>query len=215
MAAREKSSRAKRDPAGAKARILKAGIAEFGSKGFGGARTAAIARRAKCNIRMLYHYFGGKEALYLVCLERVYSQIRDEERKLNVQQMEPVEAITALVQFTFDHMRNNPDFVRMAGVENTQNGRFIKKLPILASAANELIESISEILERGREQALFRGDIDAFQLYVSILSLSYVHLSNRYTLAITYGRDLADADWLEARRRHVCDMVLSYVKRPA
>ena len=111
---------------------------------------------------MLYHYFGGKQELYLACLERVYSRIRAEERNLNLKELEPLEAIERLVQFTFDHMRNNPDFVRMAGVENTQGGSFIKKLPLVANAAVDLIETIEVILERGAGAGLFRKDIDAF-----------------------------------------------------
>ena len=49
------------------------------------------------------------------------------------------------------------------------------------------------------------------QLYVSILSLSYLHLSNRYTLSFTYETDLADPDWIARRRTHVTEMVLSYL----
>lgn len=201
----------KRDAAATKERILRAGIAEFGAKGYGGARTAVVAKRAKCNIRMLYHYFGGKQALYLACLDRVYLKIREEEQTLELKSLEPMEAIRRLVEFTFDHMRSHPDFVRMAGVENTQRGAFIKKLPHVANAAASLIASIEKILSRGVEAGIMREGLDAFQLYISILSLSYLHLSNRYTLSITYGRDLADKAWLDSRRAHVCDMVESYV----
>lgn len=212
MAQDETKPKAKRDPAATKERILRASMAEFGTKGYGGARTAGIAKRARCNIRMLYHYFGSKEDLYLACLERVYSHIRAEEQTLRLLELEPRDAIERLVQFTFDHMHRNPDFVRIAGVENTQRGRFIKRLPVVANAANELVETIREILRRGAKQGSLRDDIDSFQLYVSILSLCYLHLSNRYTLSVTYGRDMAQPEWLEARRRHVCDMVLSYVR---
>ena len=204
----------KRDPAATKERILRAGMAEFGAKGYGSARTATIAKRAKCNIRMLYHYFGSKQDLYLACLDRVYTHIRAEEQKLNLRQLEPLDAIRRLVQFTFDHMRDNPDFVRIAGVENTQGGRFIKKLPLVASAANDLIETIEEILHRGVREKSLRAGIDAFQLYISILSLSYLHLSNRHTLSVTYDRDTLDPSWLAARRSHVCDLILAYVKQP-
>lgn len=202
----------KRDPAATKERILRAGMAEFGAKGYGGARTEAIAKRAKCNIRMLYHYFGGKQALYIACLDRVYSHIRAEEHKLNLSQHEPLAAIERLVQFTFDHMRSNPDFVRIAGVENTQRGKFINQLPLVANAAADLIETIEEILQRGAGTNVLHSGIDAFQLYISILSLSYLHLSNRYTLSATYGRDVTSADWLNARRDHVCDLILAYVE---
>jgi AcrR family transcriptional regulator len=203
----------KRDAAATKERILQAGIAEFGAQGYGGARMETIARRAKCNIRMLYHYFGDKKALYLASLERVYSRIREEERKLNLQELGPIEAIQRLVEFTFDHMRNNPEFVRIAGVENTQRGKFIKKIRPVANAAVDLIVTIDDILKRGARAKILRDDIDAFQLYISILSMSYLHLSNCFTLSATYGRDVADAAWLDARRDHVADMIISYVQK--
>ena len=73
MTVAEEKQNIRRDAVATKARILKAGLAEFGAKGYGGARTDGIAKRAKCNVRMLYHYFGGKQGLYLACLEKVYS----------------------------------------------------------------------------------------------------------------------------------------------
>ena len=211
MAKETEKPKTKRDPAATKERILKAGLAEFGAKGFGGARTAQIAKRAKCNNRMLYHYFGGKQGLYLACLDRVYLKIRQEEQKLDLTALEPIDGIRRLVEFTFDHMQNNPDFVRLAGVENTQQGRFVKMLPQVANAAAHLIETIDLLLKKGVKQKCIRKKLDAFQLYVSILALSYLHLSNRHTLSTTYGRNLSDDIWLRQRREHVCDMVLSYV----
>ena len=59
---------ASRDPEGTKAAILAAATREFTDKGFGGARIDAIAAHAKINKRMLYHYYGGKEALYVAVL---------------------------------------------------------------------------------------------------------------------------------------------------
>lgn len=200
----------RRDAAATKARILKAGLAEFGAKGYGGARTEGIAKRAKCNIRMLYHYFGGKEGLYLACLEQVYFRIREEEQKLNLADLPPKDALIKLVHFTFDHMRKHPDFVHMAVAENTMRGKFVKKLPLVAKAAGTLIHSVQDILTRGERDCGFREGVDALQLYTSVLSLSYLHLSNRHTLSITYGRDMAEAAWLDARRDHVTQMILSY-----
>jgi TetR/AcrR family transcriptional regulator len=203
----------KRDPAVTKERLLKAGLEDFGSKGYGGARTEGIAKNAGCNIRMLYHYFGSKKGLYLACLERVYTKIRASERELNLRDCAPVDAITKLVEFTYDHMLNNKDFVQLAIIENTQRGRFLKKLDPLPNAASGLISTIEEILSRGTAEGVFRSDVDAVQLYISILSLSYLHLSNRHTLSVTYEQDLGDADWLSARRSHVVDMVTAYLCR--
>ena len=208
----DEQAKTKRDPTATKERILRAGLAEFGSKGFGGARTAAIAKRAECNIRMLYHYFGGKQDLYLACLDQIYSGIRAEEQTLNLQILDPVEAIRHLVLFTFDHVRANPDFINIASVENAQNGRMIKKLPHLAGSTSNLFDTIDDILKRGRDAKVLRDGIDATQLYVSIVSMTCLHLTNHHTLSYIYGRDLTDIEWVDTRRDHVCDMVLAYVK---
>ena len=106
-------------------------------------------------------------------------------------------------------MQANPDFVNLAGIENTHRGKFVKKLPKVANAAAHLIETIDGVLQRGVDEGDFRHREDAFQLYVSILALSYVHLSNRHTLSITYGRDLSDREWLAERRIHACRVILS------
>ena len=71
--ARKKSSggRRKRDSALTKESILQAATYEFCRNGLGGARVDAIAHRAKANMRLLYHYFGDKNGLYLAALEHV------------------------------------------------------------------------------------------------------------------------------------------------
>ena len=53
-----------RDPVRTRHRILEAAFKEFAEKGFAGARVDSIARRARINKRMLYHYFGDKEGLW-------------------------------------------------------------------------------------------------------------------------------------------------------
>lgn len=59
-----------RDRERTQGRILDAALAEFAAKGFAGARVDAIARRARINKAMLYHYFGSKEALFRAILNR-------------------------------------------------------------------------------------------------------------------------------------------------
>ena len=51
-----------RDPAGTRARILAAATREFARHGLGGARVDRIAASADANKRMLYYYFGDKDA---------------------------------------------------------------------------------------------------------------------------------------------------------
>ena len=64
----KRQNTATRDPDRTRRRILAAALAEFSAHGFAGARVDTIARRARGNKRMLYHYFGNKEALFTAVL---------------------------------------------------------------------------------------------------------------------------------------------------
>jgi len=61
---KEREPERTRDPERTRSRILAAALREFAAKGFAGARVDAIARRARVNKRMLYHYFGDKRGLF-------------------------------------------------------------------------------------------------------------------------------------------------------
>ena len=59
-----------RDPKRTRERILAAALREFSTKGLAGARVDRIARRARINKRMLYHYFGNKDGLFREIMRR-------------------------------------------------------------------------------------------------------------------------------------------------
>ena len=201
----------KRNAAATRQRLLEAALAEFCDKGFGSARTVAIAERANCNIRMLYHYFGSKEGIYLAALELVYARLRKSEEQLDLLHLEPAAGMAALVEFTFDHMISHQEFIGMIGIENIQRGRFLRRSKSVPQGAMPLVKSIETLLRQGQKQGIFRKNVEPIQLYVSILSLSYVHISNKYTLSITFGQNLSDEKWLSARRKHVLEMVMGYL----
>src|SRR5512142_2209355 len=87
-----------RDPEANRARILAAATAEFAAHGLGGARVDRIAAEAGANKRMLYYYFGNKEALFCAVLEAAYADIRAAELKLSLLDAPPEESVRRLVE---------------------------------------------------------------------------------------------------------------------
>ena len=101
-------------PEANRARILKAAIDEFASRGFKGASMDAIASRTHTTRAMINYYFGGKEQVYLAVLEQVYSEIREAEGELDLEHLPPVQAIRRIVEFTYQYYLAHQYFVRMA-----------------------------------------------------------------------------------------------------
>src|SRR6202163_102443 len=100
-------------PTDSRGRLLQAATDECARNGLLGARVDVIARRAKINKQLIYHYFGGKEQLYVAVLEHVYADIRGKERALHLPDSDPLTAMRTLVGFTFDYVSQNRAFVRL------------------------------------------------------------------------------------------------------
>jgi TetR/AcrR family transcriptional regulator len=68
------------------------------------------------------------------------------------------------------------------------------------------------ILVRGAEQGVFRSDIDPMQTWISIAAVSYFYFSNIYTLSTIFRQDFDNRVARAKRRRHVLDLILSYLR---
>jgi AcrR family transcriptional regulator len=204
-----------RDAARTQAEILSVAVSEFANHGFHGARVERITKAAKCNSRMIYHYFGSKEQLYLAALDSVYAAIRNQESKLNFETGDPVHTARQLVEFTFDYFADNATFVKMTRNENLLNGKYIKRSHMIRNMSQPLIASIEALIERGFASGAFQRKPDPVQLYLSIVALSAHHLNNAATLGTVVGQDLSDRDWMAERRKHAVDLILSYLKPDA
>jgi AcrR family transcriptional regulator len=188
-----------RDPDATRKRILKAAKAEFARKGLGGARIDDIAARAKSNKRMLYHYFGNKEELFRITLEDAYAEIREAEAQLAIEKDDPITALKRLVRFTWSYYLDNPEFITLVNSENLHKARHIKGSKRFNELSRPFVGRMQALLKRGAEQGLFRNDLDPVQVNITIAAIGYYYLTNRFTGAIVFERDLMDKRALEQR----------------
>ncbi len=200
-----------RDPIATREAILLGATQEFAEHGLGGARVDRIAERADINKRMLYYYFGDKDSLFLAVLERAYERIRAEEKLLNLTLVEPPEAIRRLVTFTWNYYIEHPEFPTLLNSENLHQARHLKESVLVRKIHSPFVETIAEVLERGRKSGVFRAGVDPVQLYISIASISYFYLSNNYTLSAIFGRDLLSEKAKSERLSHMTELVLGYL----
>ncbi len=193
-------------------RILDAALVEFAANGLAGARVDEIALRSGANKRMLYAHFGSKEELWLVVLEHAYAAKRAEERALEVEHLPPEEAMARLVRFNLRYTAAHPEFVALLNQENIHRAAYLKRSAEVPAMYSPLLENLRAVLKRGEETGRFRRGVDALQLYVTMLGLGHFWVANRHTLSTIFGEDLGTEAALEARERHVIEVVLGYLR---
>ncbi len=203
-----------RDPDETQRRIMAAAKVEFAKNGLGGARVDVIAARAKSNKRMMYHYFGNKEKLFQLVLEDAYGAFREAEAALALDSEEPMTALRKLVNFNWAYFLTNPEFITLVNSENLHRARHIKNSKRIEDMSRPFVGRMSQLLQRGVEAGLFRKNLDAVQVSITIASVAYYYLTNRFTAAIVFERDMMTETALRARLDFNTDSILRIVCTP-
>jgi AcrR family transcriptional regulator len=203
-----------RNPDDTKRRILAAAKVEFAKKGLGGARVDDIAARAKANKRMMYHYFGNKDDLFAHVVEDAYAEFREREAALELDALDPVAAIKALIAFIWKYFLDNPEFITLVNSENLHKARHIKKSQRMQEMSRSFVGRMQNLLERGAKAGLFRKGLDPVQVNISIAAVGYYYLTNRFTGSIVFERDLMAAEALAARLKFNTQTILRMICTP-
>ncbi len=193
--------------------ILLAARDEFALLGLGGARVDQIAERAGVNKKLIYHYFADKDDKFRAVMEEAYGDIRRAEQALRLTDLPPAEAIRRLTEFTWNYYLAHPEFLTLLNSENLHQARHVRSSTRARTLNSPLIQTLAEVLERGRAEGVFRSGVDPLQLYISIAGLSYFYLSNRHTLAAIFDRDLMSAAARAERLAHAVEVVLGYLAK--
>ncbi len=192
--------------------ILDAAMEEFAAKGLSGARVDAIAARTRTTKPMIYYHFGSKEKLYAAVMEEAYGGVRSKEQGLHLDELPTEEALRRLVEVTFDHHAEHPEYVRLVTVENIEMGRHITGRKSLIERNAIAIETVRDLLRRGEAEGTFRSGINPWHLHFLISSYCFMRVSNRYSWRAVFDMDLWDEADVPAQREMIVDAILRYVR---
>ena len=210
---RAKAAPRTNDPERTRADIIEVATHEFSEKGLAGARIDVIAEAMRTSKRMIYYYFGSKEALYVAVLEEAYRRIRHIEADLHLEDLAPEDALRKLVGFTVDYQLANPDFIRLVMNENIHRGEFLGQSKMIQTLNVPAINAVRQVYERGLKARVFRSGIDPVDLHMSISALSFFNVSNRHTFSLIFKRDLESPAAIVARRDSIIEMVVRFVRK--
>lgn len=200
-----------RDAERTRAEIIEVATREFADKGYAGARVDEIAAKISTTKRMIYYYFGNKEQLYVEVLEHAYAGIRAIEQKLDVEHLDPVDAMRQLAELTFDHHESHPDFIRLVSIENIHRAEHIARSTVLSGLANPALDVLARILDRGRAAGVFRDGVDPLDIHMVISAFCVFRIANRHTFNAIFKRDMLDPGRRDGYRTMLGELVLDYL----
>ena len=191
--------------------ILRAATKVFAKHGFAGGRVEMISTAAKSCDRMIYYYFGSKQALFVAVIEDTYRRFNEAEQALALDASQPRQALSELIRFVWRYYQKNPEFIALLNTENLLRGRHLGQRPTVREYSSPVIAITDSVLRSGAAQGLFRPALSARDVYLMIASMAYFYLSNRYTLSSFLGENLEAPEALAHWEAFVIDAVLRTV----
>ena len=178
-----------RNPERTRERILAAALKEFSAKGFAGARVDFIARRAAINKRMLYHYFGNKEALFKAVLRRKISERQTWAETLSG---DPAESLT----FWFEAACKDADWVRLLEWEALQGDRHK-----LIDAKNRRTATAGGLLRvrQRQKRGQITAEFDPRHVMLAMRSLTMFPAAFPQLTRLIMGRPVSDPRFQQER----------------
>ncbi|HEX2441452.1 MAG TPA: hypothetical protein VHT71_24290 [Methylomirabilota bacterium] len=103
--------------------------------------------------------------------------------------------------------------VRLVVAENQAKGRHLRRSRAMRSLNRSIVDTLRRVLARGQREGTFRRGLDAVEVHKAIAALGMFNVTNRYTFAAIFQRDMGARGDVAGRRAVVTDMVLRYLQR--
>jgi len=180
-----------RDPARTRERLLRAARREFVAKGFAGARVDAIAGAAAVNKRMLYHYFGDKEALYRAVLREGIAT------NLDLVAAAPADP-DELLPFLFTRVLQRADGIRLLQWEALGAGG---RKPVAEEERRKAWVEGAERLRDAQRAGRLHRDLDAEYLVLALMALTIFPQAFPQVVHMVTGARPSDPEFRERQVR--------------
>jgi len=182
-------------------RIIRAAAREFSAHGLAGARTEAIARRARVNKAMLYYYFKSKDDLYAAVLEKVAKKVMENNLVALRRECSEGERLLRVVLNHFDRILTQREFQNLMQQEMVRFHKGEGALPILAEHIfRPMMAELEKIVRAGmRKGELCRGDW--MQIIYAALGANVFYFLSAPLMRMMTAIDPFSTAALESRRK--------------
>ncbi len=148
-------------------RLWAAARTEFSSRGYHGARVQGIAKRAGCNVALLYRHWASKRALYIEILKAIW---QDGAKEI-ASQLETSSGARGVVSAYLETRMKDPEASQIVIRELLDGGPFLRE--IIASDPTVVLpmRQVAEVMRRGNGHAL-RAGVDPEMAVLAVAGLA-------------------------------------------
>lgn len=194
--------------------IIENATKEFASHGLEGARIDRIAQAAGVTKRLVYHYFGSIQKLYVAALEQKSEAAFAEILAVDFDSLPPIQALRSLLEIIFDQYRSSPDLIKLLIDQNMQECVQAEDNRSLRRGGESLVAICARLIARGQASNELRKDIDLRKwLAFAFVTLTGCLTMGR-TLAVVFGHDPTTPEALEEWRHEVISNLINTLKVP-
>lgn len=195
--------------------ILQAAEEEFLLKGYSGAKTTSIAKKAGVTHAMLHYYYRTKENLFQKVFQQKAQMIGDAFEIILDENRPFEELLRAFVERHFDFVMSNPGLINFVYNEirvNEENGLLLRE--VLRSKINYIAGRFGNIIKKETLKGTIR-EINPLDLFLNIVTLN---LSSSIFFSIA-GEFILDKKFedeemlLEKRKENNVQLILNSLKK--
>lgn len=187
---------------GIAARLWDAARIEFSQRGYHGARVQGIARRAGCNVALLYRHWASKKALYVDLLRSTWQAQGREVAAL----LESGAGARAVVSAYLDAMLRDPVGSQILVREFLDGGPYLNQLIEGEPSLTEWIrETASRLTLAGDGDApMLRSGLDPMMVVLTIAGVAALLSSVHQATRLFVDRPLSPEEW----RTHLHELLV-------
>jgi AcrR family transcriptional regulator len=190
-------------------RLWAASRQEFAARGYAGARVQAIAKRAGCNVALLYRHLGSKDHIYSTLLKDIWQEV---SRPVLEMAQARIDDAPFVVASYFDALARDPEGAQILVREWLDGAPFMVRLFEKDGSSLEMVRlAMRQVITTGIDHGTLRPDIDPELAGVSVGALTAFIAAAHPAATIFLQRPVSASDW----RDHLLDLFMhGLVRRP-
>lgn len=191
--------------------ILSAAERLFAERGYEATSLSDVGRAAGVSRATPGYFFGSKADLHRAVMDRCFEEVREAVRsgreRARRSGLGPEAILAGAVSDYVDFVAGRPHFVRLIQREALSDRPFLGELPLGLTVGREMLSALTQELELEDADA-----VEIAHLLFSLLALTWFPHTYGNTLGRVIGLDPAAPGFLDARKRHVTELLLGWLR---